>query len=116
MEKMKKCPVCGEMKLYAEEGRNALSRYSDTEICSDCATKEALSELNRMDVFGEEESEPMNEDEFNTLINELSSCLDKISDIDPSNISPDMKEDVESKLEGFLDSTDKLIEILKSKE
>jgi RNA polymerase subunit RPABC4/transcription elongation factor Spt4 len=41
---MKKCPVC-KLNELREEGANALSRKdNETEICSQCATKEAIEE------------------------------------------------------------------------
>ena len=37
-----RCPACGDLKLHKIEVRNALSRYCDKYICSDCGTTEAL--------------------------------------------------------------------------
>lgn len=41
--KDKTCPICKENEIYGD-GRDALSRKTNEDICSECATKEAMEE------------------------------------------------------------------------
>lgn len=40
------CGKCKKVALHPEEGMRSLSRDNETEICHECATAEAMEELN----------------------------------------------------------------------
>lgn len=79
---MKKCPICKVNEL-GEEGANALSRKdNETEICSDCATKEALDAhfgMNMTTIKQQLVNAGMKESEIDTYSSDLYVLVNEVS-------------------------------------